>query len=254
MKVAERHKKILVLVKGQPCTIEDMAHALAVSPVTVRRDLSRLAEQGLLTRTLGGAAASVGVAERSLEQRANFAKEEKRRIAEAASTHITAEQTLFLDSGTSAGALADIIADQAEALPGLTIVTASLSVASKLCEVAPIRLILLGGELRRLSQGMLGPIAERALENLTFDIAFLSGDALSPVHGIGETEPSQTRLKELIIRKSIRTIALGHADKLNRADTHHWAALPVGTIVITDVTGASMTDIFQKNGHTLVSV
>ena len=95
MKVAERHKKILTLVKGQPCTIEDMAHALAVSPVTVRRDLSRLAEQGLLTRTLGGAAPSAGVAERSLEQRANFAKEEKRRIAEAAATHLTTKQTVF---------------------------------------------------------------------------------------------------------------------------------------------------------------
>ena len=254
MKVAERHKKILTLIKGQPCTIEDMAITLAVSPVTVRRDLSRLAEQGLLTRTLGGAAPSVGVAERSLEQRANFAKEEKRRIAEAAVAHIQPKQTLFLDSGTSAGALADVIAEQALSLPRLTIVTASLSVASKLCEVAPIRLILLGGELRRLSQGMLGPLAERALESLTFDIAFLSGDALSAIHGIGETEPSQTRLKELIMRKSTHTIALGHADKLNRVDTHHWATLPIGSVIITDVTGAFMEEVFQQNGHTLVSV
>ena len=150
--------------------------------------------------------------------------------------------------------MADIIADQSQLLQGLTIVTASLSVASKLCEVAPIRLILLGGELRRLSQGMLGPLAERTLESLTFDIAFLSGDAISPIHGIGETEPSQTRLKELIMRKSIRTIALGHAEKLNRIDTHHWAALPVGSMIITDEAGASMAEIFEQNGCTLISV
>ena len=38
---------------------------------------------------------------------------------------------------------------------------------------------------------MLGPLAERTLEGLTFDIAFLSGDALSPIHGIGETGPAK---------------------------------------------------------------
>ena len=254
MKVAERHKKILTLIKWQPCTIDDLAITLAVSPVTVRRDLSRLAEQGLLTRTLGGAAPSADRTERSLKQRARFAKEEKRRISRAAATHVRPRQTLFLDSGTSAGALADDIAEQAQLLPGLTIVTASLSVASKLCEVKPIRLILLGGELRRLSKGMLGPLAERTLEGLTFDIAFLSGDALSPIHGIGETEPSQTRLKELVMLKSAHTIALGHADKLNRTNTHHWAAMPIGTIIITDVKGAHMAEVFQQNGYTLVSV
>ena len=44
MKVAERHKKILTLIKWQPCTIDVLAITLAVSPVTVRRDLSRLVE------------------------------------------------------------------------------------------------------------------------------------------------------------------------------------------------------------------
>ena len=99
-----------------------------------------------------------------------------------------------------------------------------------------------------------GPLAERTLEGLTFDIAFLSGDALSPIHGIGETEPSQTRLKELVMLKSAHTIALGHADKLNRTNTHHWAAMPIGTIIITDVKGAYMAEVFQQNGYTLVSV
>lgn len=179
MKVAERHKKILTLIKWQPCTIDDLAITLAVSPVTVRRDLSRLAEQGLLTRTLGSAATSADRTERSLKQRVRFAKEEKRRIAQAAATHVRPRQTLFLDSGTSAGALAD---------------------------------------------------------------------------DIGATEPSQTRLKELVMLKSAHTIALGHADKLNRTNTHHWAAMPIGTIIITDVKGANMAEVFQQNGYTLVSV
>ena len=255
MKVAERHNKILTLVKRRPYTVEDMALELHVSPVTVRRDLSHLADQGLLTRTLGGAAAAISLAERSLEQRAMHAQEEKQRIAEAAVKKIVPGQTVFLDSGTSTGALADKIADQAaQSLPGLTVVTASLSVAAKLCEVPPLKLILLGGELRQLSQGMLGPLTERALESLTFDIAFLSGDALSPTHGIGETAPGQTRLKELIMRKSAITVALGHGEKLDRLDTHHWAALPVGSILITDTSGAPMAKQFQQNGITLFAV
>ena len=54
--------------------------------------------------------------------------------------------------------------------------------------------------------------------------------------------------------KSAHTIALGHADKLNRTNTHHWAAMPIGTIIITDVKGANMAEVFQQNGYTLVSV
>ena len=126
--------------------------------------------------------------------------------------------------------------------------------ASKLCRVTPIRLILLGVELRCLSQGILVALAERILEGLTFDIAFLSGNALLPIHGICETEPSQTRLKELVTLKLAHTIALGHADKLNRTNTHHWAAMPIGTIIITGVKGAPMAEVFQQNGYTLVSV
>ena len=98
------------------------------------------------------------------------------------------------------------------------------------------------------------PLAERTLEGLTFDIAFLSGDALSPIHDIDETEPSQTRLKELVMQKSAHTNALGHADKLNRTNTHHCSAMPIGTIIITDVKGSPMAEVFQQNGYTLVSV
>lgn len=54
--------------------------------------------------------------------------------------------------------------------------------------------------------------------------------------------------------KSAHTIALGHADKLNRTNTHHWAAMPIGTIIITGVKGAPMAEVFQQNGYTLVSV
>jgi len=61
---------------------------------------------------LGGAAPSADGTERSFKQHARYAKKEKHRIAEAAATYVRPKQTLFLDSGTSAGALADDIAEQ----------------------------------------------------------------------------------------------------------------------------------------------
>lgn len=134
-----------------------MAIKLAVFLVTVRRVLARLAKQGLTNPNFGWCGSFGRGTERSFKQHARYAKEEKCRIAQAAATHIRPKQTLFLNSGTSAGALADDIVEQAQSLPGLIIVTAFRSVASKLCEVTPIRLILLGGELRRLSKECWAP-------------------------------------------------------------------------------------------------
>ena len=152
-----------------------MAIKLAVFLVTVRRVLARLAKKGLTNPNFGWCGSFGRGTERSFKQHARYAKEEKCRIAQAAATHIRPKQTLFLNSGTSAGALADDIAKQAQSLPGLTVSTTPLSVASKLCKFTPIRLILLGVELRCLSQGILGALAERILEGLTCDIAFYRG-------------------------------------------------------------------------------
>ncbi|WP_143519682.1 DeoR family transcriptional regulator, partial [Pseudomonas syringae] len=55
MKVANRRQAILELVLSGKSNVDELCAQLGVSEATVRRDLTALAEHGLILRTYGGA-------------------------------------------------------------------------------------------------------------------------------------------------------------------------------------------------------
>ena len=91
-------------------------------------------------------------------------------------------------------------------IPGLTVVTAGLTALEALADADAVRVECIGGTLRHLSQGFVGPLAEATLERLTFDRAFLGADAVTAELGICEAELEQTRLKELMMQRSHQTL------------------------------------------------
>lgn len=88
------------------------------------------------------------------------------------------------------------------------------------------------------SQGFIGPLAEAALERRTFDRVFLGADGVTAEDGICEADIRQTRLKELMARRSDRVYVLVHAAKIGRRPFHAWAPLPPKWTLVTDVSAA----------------
>lgn len=254
MTPAARRKALLESLRNGVEAVEDLSVALDVSHATVRRDLMALAGEGLITRTYGGAALATGAVERSLRQRATLARGEKQSIAAAALADIAPGMSVYLDAGTTVGALAELIADRAEALPRLIVATHSISVVNTLCEAENIELIVLGGTLRKLSQGMLGPLTEQALESFRFDCAFLGADAVSPRFGIGETTLVQVRLKQLIMARAAKVAVLADASKLAGSGAPFWAALPEGAHLVTNAAPRGLGDGFRRAGLTVREV
>jgi len=75
----DRDKAILELLSDRSfISVADLAHALGVSEVTIRSDLSSLEERGYLVRIRGGAAPSM---HRSILEHQRLHIEEKQRIA-----------------------------------------------------------------------------------------------------------------------------------------------------------------------------
>lgn len=97
-----------------------------------------------------------------------------------------------------------------------------------------VKLVCLGGMLRPLSQGFIGPLTEAALERMSFDRVFLGADGVSPRDGICEAELEQTRLKELMARRASEVYVLAHSAKLTRRPFHAWAKLPEQWTLVTD--------------------
>jgi len=113
----------------------------------------------------------------------------------------------------------------------------------------------LGGALRLSSQGFVGPSAETSLERMTFDRVFLGADGVTADHGICEADLEQTRLKELMTRRTECTYVLVHAAKLGRRPFHAWAPLPDRwTLVTDDSASVENLDPFRVRGVDVVVV
>ena len=107
-----------------------LAAEFDVSEMTIRRDVEALETLGVVRRVVGGAIALKGKdSEPSFETRVADAAEEKRHIADAVADLIGSSETLILDSGSTALAVAKSLRGRAL---GLTVVTPSLLAALEL--------------------------------------------------------------------------------------------------------------------------
>lgn len=229
----ERREEIVRLASTAGATnVEHLATVFGVTASTIRRDLGQLTAEGRLARTYGGAMALVAHPETSLGQRSSEAFEAKRAIARWAAAQIRPGESILLDAGSTVAALAH----ELRGAHDLTVATTGLTALTELSDVDAVHVECLGGTLRHLSQGFVGPLTEAALERMTFDRAFLGTDGVSAEQGICEADLQQTRLKELIARRSTRLYVLAHAAKIGQRPFHAWARLPAGWTLVTDHT------------------
>ncbi|QYJ03185.1 DeoR/GlpR family DNA-binding transcription regulator [Nocardioides panacisoli] len=227
-----RHAELLRLLGEGLTSVDDLARAAGVSPSTVRRDLARLREQGAVARTYGGAMVAPPFHERPIGDSARHRTDAKAAIARRAGELLTPQGSVFLDAGTTCAALARLIAAD-DSLGPLTVVTRGLETAVVLADSAHVDVHLLGGRLRRLSHGLVGPAASLTLERMAFDVAFLGADAVDPERGIGEPTLDETVLKEQVARVAQRCVVVADATKWG-ATAPSWTAMPGPWTWVTD--------------------
>ena len=231
-------------------SVTEMAEHFAVTPSTIRRDLAQLESAGRLARTYGGAMATPTHGESSLQQRIGEAFAEKLAIARWAARQIEPGDAVVLDAGSTVAALAHRLRDRTD----LTISTTSLAVLGELggADGGPV-VHCLGGTLRPVSQALVGPITESALDRMSFDCAFLGADSVDAERGICEADLGQTRLKELMAQRCRHVYVLAHAAKLGRRPFHAWTPLTPGWTLVTTGDGAAVTP-FRERGIRVVTV
>lgn len=125
--------------------------------------------------------------------------------------------------------LARLLADHAN----LTVVTNSLRAALELAGRGP-RLILVGGELRRLSQTVVGPLTRLVLQELHLDKAFMGTIGLATKEGMTTTDPSEAFTKELVMRQARQVILLADSSKAGKVAFARAGSLDEVDVLITD--------------------
>jgi len=159
-----------------------LVELLAVSEMTVRRDLDVLAAHGLLVKVHGGAAAAPRPtgAGLPLGVRSHLHRAEKAAIARAALPLLAPGQTVGLTDGSTTTELARLLRERHA--PGtLTVVTSSVAVAATLDD--PRSVVLTGGR-RDGSDALVGPLALDAVRTLNLDLALVGADGVDVRAGV----------------------------------------------------------------------
>ena len=216
-------------------SVAEAAAALAVSEMTIRRDLIDLESEGRLVRTHGGAIApesnlpqSYDDVEPDFEQRLRRNNPAKEAIATVAASLVGPRQTVALDVGSSTF----VLASRLIALPTIKVFTNSLRIATLLGRERR-DVYLPGGEVRGNEMSMCGPTAISQFEQLWFDIAFIGAAGLTS-SGFFDYSLEDSELKRVYLRRSSRKVLLCDSAKFNHLSLVQVAGLETIDLLITD--------------------
>ncbi|TDC38223.1 DeoR/GlpR transcriptional regulator [Micromonospora sp. 15K316] len=233
MNSTERRQRILASAREQGAVdVRKLAADLAVSAETVRRDLHRLEQQGLVRRTHGGAyPVETARFETTLDTRTTRLVTEKRRVATAAAQLLGDAESVFVDEGYTPRLIA-------EALPAeraLTVVTASLDTAAILAASPTTTVLLLGGRVRGRTRATVDHWAVDMLAGFVIDLAFVGANGISREHGLTTPDPAVAAVKAQVITVSRRVVFAGVHTKFGASSFCRFADVADLDAVVTDV-------------------
>lgn len=219
------------LRKRGKVTVEELTRAFRVSPPTIRADLARLEEQGVLRRTHGGA---IGVENTLYEppytERAVLRLTEKQAIGHAAVALVREGETLLLDAGTTCQEIARRLRD----FRRLTVVTNSLTTAQTLSENEGIEVILIGGSVQPHRHATLGALASRFLDPIQCDRAFVAMSGVHPEAGFTVIDFDAAQVKQKMLSHAREAVVVADSSKIGQIAFACVAPLSEADLLITD--------------------
>lgn len=225
----QRQKKILDMLQSGRVEIRSAALELGVTEMTLRRDLKELENQKLVLRVKGGAIPHPARYEPETVVPGHL--DRKFAIANALFLRILPADSIFLSTGSTSLAFAKVIARR-NVLP-MTVITNSLPVASALFRSC-CKVILLGGELRTNSLDLVGPIAERNLEEYHVNWLISGCDGAFSDYGFYTSDVSLSNLEKKSLRIAEHAAIIADSTKFGRRALTRFASLKDIDLLITD--------------------
>ncbi len=227
----ERQERLREFIRQRGVArVDEIISELGVSGATARRDLDALETSGRIKRVHGGAMSiETRLDEPMFDAKTSINSKEKQRIAKAAARMIQPGETIYLDGGSTVLELARLLVDRED----ITVVTNSLRAAIELSGRGP-QLVIVGGELRRRSQTVVGAFTRLLLEQVHITKAFMGTMGLSLDEGITTSDPSEAYTKELVAANADKVILLADNSKLGKASFAKAGKLDDVDLIITD--------------------
>ena len=228
----ERHNLILeTLIKHESIQVSDLSSLLAVSAVTIRKDLTELEKKNRLYRSHGRAILiDPYIANRSINEKEKLATEEKNIIGQYAASLITKDDSIIIASGTTVQAFARCI----KPIHRLTVISASLPASVILAHDEAVQIIQLGGVMRHTSMSVVGRYAETELSDFSCSKLFLGVDGIDLEFGSTTKAVRVGEHYRVMMRTAQKTIVLADSSKFRRRGFSKIASMNEVDLIITD--------------------
>ncbi|MCS4486438.1 DeoR/GlpR family DNA-binding transcription regulator [Staphylococcus americanisciuri] len=230
----KRHALIIdVLEQHNFLSLQQLIDYTGSSASTIRRDLTKLQAEGLLTRVHGGAKLVALTTEPELAMKRTQHIEEKIEIAKQAASLINDGDCLYLDAGSTTLEMIPYMS-----ATDITVVTNGLTHVEALLKQG-IRTYIVGGEMKPTTMAVVGTRAVNFLRNYCFNKVFLGINGIDATMGLTTPDEREALMKEVAIQQSQQTYVLADASKFNQT---HFATVKAvePPIVITSEQGRKL--------------
>ena len=209
-----RQLKLLNTVRARgSITVEQLAEMLEVTLQTVRRDVQRLADEGLLTRFHGGVRMPSSTTENiGYQQRETLHAEGKARIARAVAARVPNDCSLILNIGTTTEAIAKALLQHT----GLRVITNNLNVATILSDNPNCEVIVAGGSVRLRDRAIVGEATVDFIRQFKVDIALIGVSSIEADGTLRDFDLREVKVAQTIIAQAREVWLAADASKFNR--------------------------------------
>ena len=232
--------------------VNELTRKLGVSDMTVRRDLDALSRQGVVEKVHGGAVPVVEASthEPGFEAKSGLELTAKEDIARAAAAMVAPGTAIALSGGTTTFALAHQLLD----VPDLTVVTNSVRVADVFHAAQRTSgqrqgaaTVVLTGGVRTPSDSLVGPVADRAIGSLHFDVLFLGVHGISVEAGLSTPNLAEAETNRRLVQSARRVVVVADHTKWGTVGLSSFAALEQIDTLVTDdgLPGEARTEISE---------
>ncbi|MGS3451283.1 DeoR/GlpR family DNA-binding transcription regulator [Klebsiella electrica] len=231
MKGYNRLEQIMDYLKGHNLvTVDQLVTITSASPATIRRDLIKLDQEGVISRSHGGVTLNRFIpSQPTTLEKMQRNLSEKHAIACAAASLVKAGDAIVLDAGTTMIELAR----QLTHLP-LRVITSDLHIALFLSEFKQIEVTIIGGRIDDSSQSCIGDHGRKLLQGIWPDLAFVSCNGWDLEKGITSPTEEKAALKRALIDNAQRRVLLADSSKYGAWSLFNVARLDSLTDIVTD--------------------
>ncbi len=228
----ERRNAILAALSAEgKVVVSELSQSFGVTEETIRRDIDKLAKEGLATKTYGGAVSNVSPSTDlpyNIRKRVNV--EQKQLVAEKVASMINDGDRIMLDASSTA----IYVTRKIKSKKDITVITNSVEILLELADKTGWTILSTGGSLKEGAFSMVGTSAEKMVRGYHVDFAICSAKGIDEKMGITDSNEKDSEMKQAIFASADKKVLAIDSTKFDKISFVKVCDIKDVDIIVTD--------------------